>query len=283
MRVLRSQLSRILPFVAWSAAFALGPARADGYLSMLSVLTGQEIGRAYRTDGKYPTRAHNIIDQKACIDDPREVSKTDVDRINELMETNKEAVSIELAKVIGWCMTKKGWRIVITGADVPGIEPSVLAALDAVLERLSSSLPNQVDQHTDLVQARRYGTDVIYTMKVRAQSQGVVDKLRRFIATDPHAVEAMNKNLMKKEYCTTPSNIFLTAGVVIIWEVFDERGLECTPWMRQQNCRQRVHRIAWCRWAFGSSGGLGVAGAEPPSRAASATPGSLFARCQASN
>ncbi len=232
MRVARCLLCRIPTFVALSAthyallaAFAVGPARADGYLSMLSVVTGQEIGRAYRTDGTIPKQADNTNDQSACANDPREVSKADADRIGDLARTDREAASIELARVIGPCMARKGWRIVIAGADIPGIDRPAIAALDAVLDRLSSSLPREVDQHSDLVQVKRYKADVVYTMKVRPESQGTADELRKFYVADPRAAEAMNKDLMKKSYCTTPPNIFLKAGVTIVWEVFDERGL----------------------------------------------------------
>jgi hypothetical protein len=232
MSVTLSQIRRISTFVVLNAihcalvvVFLIGPARADGYLSMLSVLTGREIGRAYRTDGTIPKQADNTNDQSACANDPRVVSKTDADRIGRLAQTDREAASIALARVIGSCMARKGWRIVIAGADIPGIERPAMAALDAVLDRLSSSLPRKVDQHSDLVQVKRYQADVVYTMKVRPESQGTADELREFYATDPGAAEAMNKDLMKQTYCTTPPNIFLKAGVAISWEVFDEKGL----------------------------------------------------------
>ena len=165
---------------------------------MLFVVTGQEIGRAYRTAGAIPMQADNTNDQNACANDPREVSKADADQIGELARTDRETASIELARVIGPCMARKGWRIVIAGADIPGIERPVIAALDAVLDKLSSSLPRKVDQHSDLVQVKRYKADVVYTMKVRPESQGTADELRKFYAADPRAAEAMNKNLMKK-------------------------------------------------------------------------------------
>lgn len=232
MRVGRSQSSRISAVVAGRAVlcalfgvFAIGPARANGYLSMLSVATGQEIGRAYRTDGTSPKQADNTNDQNACANDPHEVSKADADRIGELARTDREAASIELARVIGLCMARKGWRIVIAAGNIPGIERPAIAALDDVLDKLSSSLPLKVDQHSDLVQVTRYKANVIYTMKVRPESQGTADELRDLYAVDSRAAEAMNKNLMKKTYCNTPPNIFLKAGVAISWEVFDEKGL----------------------------------------------------------
>ncbi|GEM_PF-7088967 len=225
-------MHRISTFVVSSAlhcalfaAVAIGPARADGYLSMLSVLTGREIGRAYRTDGTIPKQADNTNDQNACASDLREVSKTDADRISELARTDREAASIELARLTGPCMARKGWRIVIADSDIPGIERPAMAALDAVIDKLSASLPRQVDQHSDLVRVERHKADVIYTMKVRSESQGTANEVRKFYATDSRAAEAMNRDLMEKTYCTTPPNIFLKAGVVIIWAVFDEKGL----------------------------------------------------------
>lgn len=115
--------------------------------------------------------------------------------------------------------------IVIADGDIPGIERPAIAALDAVLDKLSSSLPLEVDQNSDLVQVTRYKADVIYTMKVRAESQSTADELRTFYLADPRAAEAMNKNLMRKTFCTTPPNIFLKAGGTISWEVFDGKGL----------------------------------------------------------
>lgn len=235
---------KVIPtFVALSAihcalfsAIAVSPARADDYLSMLSVLTGQEIGRAYRTDGTIPNQADNTNDQNACANDSHEVSKSDADRIGEVARTDREAASIELARVIGPCMARKGWRIVITGADIPGIERSAIAALDAVLDKLSSSLPSKVDQHSDLVQVRRYKADVIYTMKVKSESQGTADKLRKFYAVDALAAEAMNKTLMRQTYCMTPSNIFLKAGLAISWEVFDAKGLVWRIRLTSEDC-----------------------------------------------
>ncbi|MBX9944147.1 MAG: hypothetical protein K2Y40_08720 [Reyranella sp.] len=228
----RSSAHRMSTFAAMIAlycvqlvALSVGPAYADGYLSMLSVLTGREIGRAYRTDGKIPKQADNTNDQNACANDPREVSRADADRIGELARTDREAASIELARVTGPCMARKGWRIVIADADIPGIGRPAIAALDAVLDKLSASLPRQVDRHSDLVQVKRHKADVVYTMKVRPESQGTADELRKFYSTDPRAAETMNGNLMKKTYCTTPPNIFLEAGVAITWEVFDQKGL----------------------------------------------------------
>lgn len=232
MCVARSLLHRISTFVALSAlhyvlfaTFAIGPVRADGYLSMLSVVTGQEIGRAYRTDGRTPKQTDNTNDQSACANDPREISKVDADRIGELVRTDREAASIELARVIGPCMARKGWWIVIAAGDIPGIARPAIAALDAVLGELSSSLPVKVDQNSDLVQVGRYKADVIYTMKVKPESQSTGDELRKFYVADPRAAEAMNKGLMQRTYCTSPPNIFLKAGVAIIWEMFDEKGL----------------------------------------------------------
>ncbi len=172
-----------------------------------------------------PKPVDNADDQNTCASDPREVSKADADRIGELARTDREAASIELARTIGPCMARKGWRIVIAAGDNPGIERLAIAALDAVLDKLSSSLPLEVDQNSDLVQVKRYKADVIYTMKVKPESQSAADELRTFYLADPRAAEAMNKNLMQKTYCTTPPNIFLKAGVTISWEVFDGKGL----------------------------------------------------------
>lgn len=243
MWVARSQMRRISTSVGLTAihcalfsASAFSPARAEDYLSMLSVFTGREIGRAYRTDGTIPKQADNSKDQNACANDPREIPKADADRIGELARTDREAASIELARAIGPCMARKGWRIAIPGADIPGIERPAIAALDTFLDELSSSLPLKVDQHSDLVQVKRYKAEVVYTMKVRRESQGTAGELRKFHAVDPRAAGAMNKKLMKQTYCTTSSNIFLKAGVAISWEVFDEEGLVWRIRLTSEDC-----------------------------------------------
>jgi len=230
--VARSQLPRISTFVALKviycalfAAFSLSPARADGYLVMQSPLTGQEIGRAYRTDGMNRTEADISNDQNACIKDLREHSKADAGRIAELSRTDREAAWIELAIAVGPCMAKKGWRIVILGGDIPGIKRSEIAALDAVLDKLSSSLPHRIDQHTDLVSVRRYKADVIYTLRVRPQSQGMADDIRSFMIVNPHTTEAGIKDLMKRSYCVPPFDVYLKDGFAFSWENFDEKGL----------------------------------------------------------
>ena len=232
MRVARSQSCRISTFASLSAmhcalfvAFAIGPVRADDYLVMQSPLTGQEIGRAYRTDGLKPMEADGANDQNACIKDPRELSKADAGRIADLARTDREAAWIELTTVVSPCMAKKGWRIVILGGDIPGIKRSDIAALDAVLDKLSSSLPHQIDQRSDLVGVRRYKADVTYTLRVRVQSQGAADELRTFMKVNPHTTEAGVKNLMKQTYCMPPYDKFLKEGFAFNWENFDEKGL----------------------------------------------------------
>lgn len=232
VRIARSKRPSIAACVAVNvvlsalfSASAFSPAHADYYLSMLSILTGREIGRAYRIDGAMPSHVDNTNDQKACLSELREVSKTDADRIAELVRTDREAASIEFAKAIRPCMTGKGWRIVIAAKDNPDIGRSAIAALDAVLDKLASSLPQGVDQHSDLVRVRRDHAEVTYTMRVRPQSQDIADELRKVLAVKPHAAEAMNMDLMKKTYCAPLSDVFLGAGVAVRWEMFDDKGL----------------------------------------------------------
>jgi len=243
MPVARSLSHRISTFAALSAmhcalfvAFAIGPVRADDYLVMQSPLSGQEIGRAYRTDGVKPKEADSANDQNACIKDPRELSKADAGRIAELARTDREAAWIELTTVVSPCMAKKGWRIVILGGDIPGIKRSDIAALDAVLDKLSSSLPHQIDQHTDLVGVRRYKADVIYTLRIRPQSQGMADDIRRFMIVNPHTTEAGIKELMKRSYCVPPFDVYLKEGFSFSWENFDAKGLLWRVRLTSDNC-----------------------------------------------
>lgn len=86
-------------------------------------------------------------------------------------------------------------------------------------------LPHQIDQHTDLVSVRRYKADVIYTLRVRPQSQGMADDIRSFMIVNPHTTEAEIKDLMKRSYCVPPFDVNLKDGFAFSWENFDAKGL----------------------------------------------------------
>lgn len=200
-------------------------ALAEDYLPLTSTLTGREIAQAYRTDGTPPTKARGDNDKKACFLDPREVPKVVLDRLSALARTDREAADIELLKVIIPCMAKKGWRTVVAGAPVPGIERSTFAAVDVALDKISSSLPQQMDEHSELVSVKRDKTDIIYTVKMRPKSQSIADEMRRFAISDPRGAEVITKSLMKQALCEPQPNLYLKTGFIVVWETFDARGL----------------------------------------------------------
>jgi len=94
-----------------------GTALAEDYLPLISPETGQEYGRAYRTDGTPPTKARADADKKACFLDPREISGDVVDRITKLAKTDRTAATIASVKAVIPCMSKKGWRTVIASTQ----------------------------------------------------------------------------------------------------------------------------------------------------------------------
>jgi hypothetical protein len=194
---------------------------AADYLPVTSTLTGQEIARAYRTDGSFPNKALAADDKRSCLE--REVPKALVDRLSTL---DRQTAEIEITKAVIPCMAKKGWRIEISSAGAPSIvERSTIAVVDAALDKVSSSLPRQMDEHSDLVGVKRDKTDIVYTIKFRAKSQGAANELRRFASKDPRAAEVMNKSLMKQSLCEPQPNMYLKAGFTVVWEAYDERGL----------------------------------------------------------
>jgi hypothetical protein len=212
-------------------------ALADDYLPLTSNVTGREIGMAYRTDGMPPTKARAESDTKSCMHDPREVPNPVADRISALARTDREAAEIELAKAITPCMAKKGWRTVINGSAAPSIERSTIAIVDVALDKISSSLPREMDEHSDLVGVKRDKTDIIYSIKIRPKSQSSADMLRGIAATDPRAAEVMNKSLMKQSLCEPQPNMYLKEGFAVVWEMFDGHGLLWRSRLTAADCR----------------------------------------------
>ena len=203
----------------------LTAAIADDYLPLISTVTGREIGRVYRTDGAPPTKTRAETDKRACLLDPQEVPNTVSDRLSALARNNREAAEIEIAKAVIPCMAKKGWRTVLIDAAAQGIERSTIATVDIALDKISSSLPRQMDEYSDLVGVKRNKTNIIHTIRFRPQAQATADELRRFATTDPHAAEVMNKSLMKQSLCEPQPNLYLKSGFAVVWETFDGRGL----------------------------------------------------------
>lgn len=232
-----TRVTRTICVGALLAILMTSVAFADDYLPLTSNVTGREIGMAYRTDGMPPTKARAESDTKACMHDPREVPNPVADRISALARTDREAAEIELAKAVTPCMAKKGWRTVINSSAAPSIERSTIATVDVALNKISSSLPREMDEHSDLVGVKRDKTDVIYTIKIRPKSQSSADKLRKLFTTDPRAAEVINKSLMKQSLCEPQPNMYLKEGFAVIWETFDGRGLLWRSRLTANDCR----------------------------------------------
>jgi hypothetical protein len=224
-------------FNAILTILVIGVALADDYVPLTSNVSGREFGRAYRTDGMPPTKARAESDTKACLHDPREVPDPVADRISALGRTDREAAEIEIAKAVTPCMAKKGWRTLINDLAAPSIERSTIAVVDVALDKISSSLPREMDEYSDLVGVKREKTDIIYTIKVRPKSQSSADKLRGLAAADPRAAEVMNKSLMKQSLCEPQPNMYLKECFAVVWETFDGRGLLWRSRLTAADCR----------------------------------------------
>lgn len=88
-------------------------AHAQDYIPQLSTTTGQEIGRAFRTDGKAPTRDEARSDRHDCV--LNQISERDARRLALLARKDKAAGEAALLRAITPCMAKKGWRMEVTG------------------------------------------------------------------------------------------------------------------------------------------------------------------------
>lgn len=234
-QTLKAILAATLLFACQFSLLPVEAVLADEYLPMISAATGREFGRYYRADGSAPTRVQGEADKLSCIMDEGEVSKSVADRISVLAKTSREAAEVELAKAIRSCMSAKGWQIVIVSA--PMISSSKIVAVDVALDQMASTLPRQVDEHSDLVRVRRIRTDVIYTIQIRAKSQSIADEMRKASLADPRAAEVLGKSLMKQTACKPEPNRFLIDGFAMIWEMLDIKGLVSRTRLTLPDCK----------------------------------------------
>ena len=89
------------------------PAIAQDYIPQLSTATGQEIGRAFRTDGKVPTKDGARNDRYDCV--LNQLSEQEAKRLALLARKDKAAGEAAMIRAVTPCMAKKGWRIKVTG------------------------------------------------------------------------------------------------------------------------------------------------------------------------
>lgn len=89
------------------------PASAQDYIPQLSTTTGGEIGRAFRTDGKVPTKEGAKNDRHDCV--LNQMSGQQAKRLALLARKDKAAGETALLRAVTPCMAKKGWRIEVTG------------------------------------------------------------------------------------------------------------------------------------------------------------------------
>jgi len=88
-------------------------AYAQDYIPQLSATTGQEIGRAFRTDGKVPTKDAARNDKRDCI--LNHILDREAKRLALLARKDKAAGEVALLQAVTPCMVGKGWRLEVTG------------------------------------------------------------------------------------------------------------------------------------------------------------------------
>ncbi len=228
-RLLRSSAIGSLCLVSMST-----PALAEKYLPLQSVVTGRELARIYRTDGAAPSLLEYTADQKTCgatawrDDEPR------MRKILELYRRDQDAGQVARIAALSICMGKSGWRVIESAATESASAPitknladrrKYRAAADIAFDKLSATLPQAMDDYSDLVAVKRVGDELIYAVRVRPSEQAVADEARRLMAADPHGFSVGLRSMMKQRVCEPKPNAFLTWGFAVIYEYFDGKGL----------------------------------------------------------
>ena len=100
--------ARLVPVLAILST----PASAQDYIPQLSTSTAQKNGRAFRTDGKVPTKDGAKNDRLDCV--PNQISEQQAKRLALLARKAKAAGETALLRAVTTCMARKGWRIEVT-------------------------------------------------------------------------------------------------------------------------------------------------------------------------
>jgi hypothetical protein len=87
-------------------------ANAQDYIPQLSTTTGQEIGRAFRTDGSAPTKDAARDDRRDCV--LNHIPEQEAKRLALLARKDKAAGEVALLRALTPCMARRGWRIEVT-------------------------------------------------------------------------------------------------------------------------------------------------------------------------
>jgi hypothetical protein len=101
--------ARLVPVLAILST----PASAQDYIPQLSTTTGQEIGQAFRTDGKAPTKDGARNDRHDCV--LNQIPEQEAKRLALLARKDKAAGEAAVLRAVMPCMARKGWRIEVTG------------------------------------------------------------------------------------------------------------------------------------------------------------------------
>jgi hypothetical protein len=109
----------------------------------------------------------------------------------------------------------------------PSPTPSIIAAIDVMIDKISSSLPRKIDDTSDFIKLRREHTNIIYTTKIRHEAQAEANELRAGIRDDPHKMEIINLSLsrVRQRLCEPTPSRFLLSGFSVTYEMYDDSGL----------------------------------------------------------
>ncbi|MCA0248247.1 MAG: hypothetical protein LCH93_16665 [Proteobacteria bacterium] len=222
------------------------PALAEKYLPLPSIATGKELARLYRTDGTVPSRAQYVADQQACAEAELYSDERLMRKLVEISKRDRDAGQMAGLGAIVICLGQKGWRVVgseasssaadsVTGPTVD--RRKVRAFADIGLDQLSATLPQKMDEYSDLVAVKRVGDDLIYTVKARPSPDSKDVAMRRYLAEDARTFSVGLRSLLKQLVCEPKPSAFLTTGFAVIYEFVDSKGLIMKERLTLADCR----------------------------------------------
>lgn len=227
------------------------PAFAEKYLRLPSLATGKELARLYRTDGSAPSSAQYEADQQACTKSELYNDEPLMRKIVGIHKQDADAGQMAALGAIVICLGQKGWRVV--GSPAPSAEAGrttadqatgptgdrrkYRAAADIALDQLSATLPQKMDELSDLVAVKRVGDDLIYTVRARPSPDGKDDTFRRYLAQGERALAVGLRSVSKQLVCEPKPAEFLVWGFAAVYELVDSKGLITKVRLTLSDCR----------------------------------------------
>jgi hypothetical protein len=248
-RLLRSLAIGSLCLVGMSA-----PAFAEKFLRLPSLATGKELARLYRTDGSAPSSAQYEADQQACAKSELYNDEPLMRKIVAIHKRDADAGQMAALGAIVICLGQKGWRVVGSAAPSSEVDRTTKnaadpatgptgdrrkfrAAADIALDQLSATLPQKMDEVSDLIAVKRVGDDLIYTVRARPSPDGKDNAMRRYLAEDERALVVGLRSVSKQLVCEPKPAEFLVWGFAVVYEFVDSKGLITKVRLTLSDCR----------------------------------------------